>query len=522
LAKRDGTPTLDVLHEIKSRGGLREGVASDVHSDARVPAAEIYGAGSFYHLLNEPDVDARICNGLSCRLRGADEVIAAARASGANVKGVSCLAACDRAPAALKNRALIPDVTDHTQLDDDHEPQPWKGHVGSSGDTAIGLEDPPDYSGAGIRKALEMGSDAVIEAIDQSGLQGRGGAGFRAAIKWRGVAGQPVTDRYVVLNADEGEPGTFKDRETLVRRPDRVIEGLLIAAHAVGAQHVYCYMRAAFEGATIAMQGAVDEFAARDLLKGVEIHFHAGHGAYICGEETALLEALEGKRGMPRHKPPYPTEHGLWGKPTLMHNVETIACVPTIIANGGDHFRALGRKEPGTKLYSISGHVNMPGTYEMPLGVTLDELVEAAGGYDGEMYAFCPGGAASGFLPASERNRPLDFASLGEIGSMLGSAGVVVLNDTVDMAAAVRTQLAFFEVESCGQCAPCRIGTRVLREVVDAFIAARDAEDDAASNKLRVVDDVAWEMDQASICGLGHTAAIPLTTVMKFFPEVFE
>jgi NADH:ubiquinone oxidoreductase subunit F (NADH-binding) len=245
---------------------------------------------------------------------------------------------------------------------------------------------------------------------------------------------------------------------------------------------------------------------------------HAGNGAYICGEETALLEALEGKRGMPRLKPPFPTEFGLWGKPTLMHNVETIGCVPAIVTRGGAWFKGLGKTEAGSKLYCISGDVKRPGTYELPLGVCLDELAEAAGGYIGELRAFSPGGASSGFLPASERKRPLDFRGLAEAGSMLGSAGVVVLNTAADLKAAVLDQLRFFEDESCGQCAPCRIGTRYLRE---QFIKHRDAPD-VGIEALRHAAEAAWEMNEGSICGLGQAAPLPLTSAMQHFPEEFE
>jgi NADH:ubiquinone oxidoreductase subunit F (NADH-binding) len=245
---------------------------------------------------------------------------------------------------------------------------------------------------------------------------------------------------------------------------------------------------------------------------------HAGNGAYICGEETALLEALEGKRGMPRLKPPFPVEFGLWGKPTLIHNVETIACVPSIIERGGEWFRALGREEAGSKLYCVSGDVKRPGTYELPLGVTLDELVEAAGGYDGELFAFSPGGASSGLLPASERTRPLSFKSLAEAGSMMGSSGVVVLNDTRDIREAVRSQLQFFEAESCGQCAPCRIGTRYLRVALDKNMNGNGASGEA----LHHVADAAWQMNEGSICGLGQAAPLPLTSALKYFPEAFE
>jgi NADH:ubiquinone oxidoreductase subunit F (NADH-binding) len=511
---------------------VRPGVAESVSRDTSVPAAHVYGVGTFYHLLADPDVEVRVCQDVTCLMRGAAGVLERARAAGVRAEACSCLAACDRPPAALtRDRRLLAAVdVDALRAAVAGEPAPnvadssgaWAGDVSpADASLPIDLGGEPDFSGAALRRAVELGAGAVIDAIDESGLQGRGGAGFPAAFKWRGVRGQAETTRYVVLNADEGEPGTFKDRETMMRRPDRVVEGLAIAARMVGAAEIHCYLRDAFEGPRARLEAAVDAFAAAGLLDGLTFRMHRGHGAYICGEETALLEAIEGKRGMPRHKPPFPTEQGLWAKPTLVHTVETIACVPAIVIRGGAWFRALGRTGAGTKLYNISGDVARPGTYELPLGVTLDELAEAAGGYTGELYAFCPGGASSGFLPASKRDVPLDFKALAAEGSMLGSAGVVVLDTGADLVAAVRQQLRFFELESCGQCAPCRIGTRFQRLAVDGFIEARARGDDARP-RLALADEVAWEMAEASICGLGQVASVPLTTAMRFFPEVFE
>ena len=554
---RDPKKRSTLLERIAAKGGLRPGVAAEVARELAVPEADVYGTGSFYHLLGDPDTQLRICTGLSCAMNGANAVLQAARDAGYKVAECSCLAACDQPPAVLRGRDTLvhvtPDdiaradgdlaaITSATQAaraeagsleladSDADDPQlDWRGAIGpvvAPGDDdshlAMNLSGRMSFTGEAFSRALEMGADAVIEEIATSGLQGRGGAGFPAAIKWRGVRTQERTPHYVVLNADEGEPGTFKDREVMLRRPDLVLEGLAIAAHMLGAQEVYLYLRGEFGGPWRVLERAIAAFAENDLFPDVHFHLHAGHGAYICGEETALLEALEGKRGMPRLKPPYPNENGLWGLPTLIQNVETIACVPAIIQRGGTWFRGLGRTEPGSKLYSVSGHVARPGTYELPLGVTMDELAEAAGGYVGEMRAFSPGGASSGFLPASERNRPLDFKSLQEIGSMLGSAGVVVVNDTVDLTWAVREQLRFFEVESCGQCAPCRIGTRFLREAVDRFVDAREEGQTGSRRRLAQVAEVAWEMNEGSICGLGQAAALPLTTALSHFPEEFS
>jgi NADH:ubiquinone oxidoreductase subunit F (NADH-binding) len=546
-----------VPDELRELGGLRPGVAREVAKRTGVPEADVYGVGSFYHLLAEPDVDLRVCVGLSCQMAGADAVLAAAKAAGMRAEACQCLAACDRPVPVLRGRRVLPVVGlaeiaaaggDPSQVHSPAAPDDlWLGHVGPAkadpDGLAMDLLGQHDYSGAALRRAAELGPTALFDLIEASGLQGRGGAGFPAHIKWRGVAGQAETQRYVVLNADEGEPGTFKDRELMLRRPDRMIEGLAIAARAVGASEVYLYLRGEFEIPWLAVEAAIARFEAAGLLDGLHFHMHAGNGAYICGEETALIEALEGKRGMPRLKPPFPTEKGLWGKPTLVHNVETIACLPAIVMRGGEWFRNLGRTGAGSKLYCISGHVQRPGVYELPLGITLDELVAEAGGYIGQLKAFSPGGASSGFLPASKRDVPLDFGALAKEGSMLGSAGVVVLNDTIDMAWAVRQQLQFFEAESCGQCAPCRIGTRFQRESLDRHLAARgsggasamgglsgragdrlpilNGSGQDATAALANVAEVAWQMNEGSICGLGQAASLPLTTALEHFPEAF-
>ena len=515
--------------ELERAGGLSPGVARRVARETGVPEAEVYGVASFYDLLARPEAKLRVCTGLSCRLAGADALLEAARGAGLPVAEASCLAACDVAPAMLRDRDVVPAVSaddvrravpDWTQLRSASAPDdvPWRGAIGPRDvdpeRLVFDLAGDLDRSAAAFARASQMGADAVLDALEESGLQGRGGAAFPAHIKWRGVLSQPPGPRYVVLNADESEPGTFKDRELLVRRPDRVLEGLAIAAQTVGADDVWLYLRGEFGLPRRVLEAELAEADRTGRFGALRFHLHSGQGAYVCGEETALFESIEGRRGLPRHRPPLPVERGLWGRPTLIHNVETIASVPAIVDRGGAWFRALGRTGPGTKLYCISGCVHRPGTYEMPLGISLDELLDVAGGCTGTLRAFSPGGAASGFLPARERTRPLDFAALADAGSMLGSAGVVVLDDRADLREAVRDQLRFFETESCGQCAPCRIGTHYLRE-------ALDRQQRGAADALAHVADVAWQMNEGSICGLGQTAALPLTTALEHFPEEF-
>jgi len=489
-----------VLHELDDAGGVSPGAARQVMQRTGIPEAEVYGVATFYRLLQTPGV-TRVCTGTSCQLRGSDALLARSAEHGEAVP-YSCLGQCDRAPAALDPQLeVVADAPRGTVTPDDPE-------------LAVNLGGADDAGYEALATAEALGAEEVIARIEASGLQGRGGAGFPAHIKWKGVraaagrdgAGAPC----LVVNADEAEPGTFKDREVMLRRPHRLLEGVAIAAATIGASEVWIYIRGEFRACRRSVEAALQAAGLPLDVKLVE-----GHGAYICGEETALLESIEGKRGMPRLKPPYPTDRGLFGRPTLIHNVETLACVPAIVAHGGAWFRDLGRTEPGTKLYCVSGHVQRPGVYELPTGVSLDELVAAAGGYEGTPRAFSPGGASSGFLPMRFRDTPLDFASLAEAGSMLGSAGVVVLNDTVDMAEAAAWGQRFFEDETCGQCAPCRIGCSVQKQAVDRYLGDRDPA------HLARVDDIHTVMHEGSICGLGMTASAPLRSAMEHFPEDF-
>jgi len=500
--EKKGAQRLRVLDLLEEHGGKRPAVPEQVARETGVPAADVYGVATFYTLLDRPDAGIRVCQGLTCKMEGADELLEALVADGVPHEAVSCLGQCDRAPVAIDPRLEL------------HQMGPRGSVTPDDAELPMNLGGSEDPTWAALARAQELGQDGVINAVEQSGLQGRGGAGFAAAFKWRAVRSQAEPQRYVVVNADEGEPGTFKDREVMLRRPHLMLEGMAIAAYAAGANTAFIYIRGEFPECRRSLERALAETTAD--LGWLDIRFIAGHGAYICGEETALIEAIEGRRGMPRHKPPYPTEQGLWGKPTLMNNVETLCCVPSILLRGGDWFRSQGRTEAGSKLYCLSGHVQRPGVYELPLGVTLDELVEAAGGYIGTPKAFSPGGASSGFLPMSERTTPLDFGSLAGIGSMLGSAGVVVLNDTVDLAKAVLWQQVFFEDESCGQCTPCRVGCSVQRQAVDRYLSSGDPR------ALEHQAEVAWEMDEGSICGLGMVASLPIGSALKYFPEEFQ
>ncbi|MFK7769486.1 MAG: NADH-ubiquinone oxidoreductase-F iron-sulfur binding region domain-containing protein [Mariniblastus sp.] len=492
-----------IIELLEHKGGVTEASVREVSNETGVPEADIWGTGLFYTLISKPGKRIRLCDGLTCQMFGADKLAVELAAAGKEVERVSCLGQCDLAPSSLDEEMELVTYAKHkTSItpDDPELPMNLAGEV--------------DMSYSALAKVKEMGADAVIEQLKASGLQGRGGAGFPAHFKWTALRQQSESERYVVCNADEAEPGTFKDRELILRQPHKMLEGLAIAATVVKTRSVYIYIRGEYTNEYRAIEAAIAE--AKEQLADFDFTIVKGHGAYICGEETALLESLEGKRGMPRLKPPYPTESGFRNKPTLIHNVETIACVPAIIHRGGEWFKSLGKTEAGSKLYCISGHVNAPGVYELPLGISMGELVEAAGGYVGKPVAFSPGGASSGFLPISQSDIPLDYKHLSEAGSMMGSAGVVVINDTVDMAKAAGWQLEFFERESCGQCAPCRIGTRYIRRQVDKYIQIGDPV------SLAMADDVGWEMEEGSICGLGMVAAKPLESARKHFPEAFE
>ena len=497
-----------ILPLLETRGGLNAQAVSEVSADARVPEADIWGAASFYSLLKDHEPGIHVCQSLTCQVEGADKWAASLEAEGHRVTRVSCLGQCDKAPAACKRHTdgSLSVIIDQGEARK-RVPYPNLPDLPIN----LGGEDTPEYKG--LAAFRDKGADWTISELKASGLQGRGGAGFPAAIKWDMVRGQSETERYVVCNADEGEPGTFKDRDVMRYRPHLLLEGLVIAAECVEAQEIIIYIRGEFVDEYQTLVRAIDEV--KDAIAPITIRMVQGHGAYICGEETALLESLEGRRGMPRLKPPYPTERGFRQKPTVINNVETLACVPAILQRGGAWFKELGKSESGTKLSCISGHVTNPGGFELPLGVSLTELVEAAGGYVGTPKTFSPGGASAGFLPMRFADTPLDFGNLAKAGSMLGSAGVVVLNDTVNMADAAKIQAGFFEDESCGQCAPCRIGTRIVNRAIEQF------QDSKNTTALAHMEDVIWEMEEGSICGLGMVAGKPLENAMHYFPEDF-
>lgn len=378
-----------------------------------------------------------------------------------------------------------------------------------------------------LRKALAAEPDRIIEAVKAAGLRGRGGAGFPSGVKWNFMPKDPVKPHYLVINADEGEPGTCKDVPLMMADPHSLIEGCVIAAYAMRANTCMIYVRGEALQCQRRLAHAVREaytagYLGEDVLGSgfdLDVVVHPGAGAYICGEETALLDSLEGKRGQPRLKPPFPAQAGLYSCPTTVNNVETICSVPEIVGGGVDWFRSMGReKSPGPKIYSISGHVEHPGQYEAPLGTTLRELLELAGGMkDGVPLKFwTPGGSSTPLLTAEHLDVPLDFEGAGEAGSMLGTTALMVFNETVSVPWAVMKWTQFYEHESCGKCTPCREGTFWLSRVLERMVGGDGTQEDI-DTLLDVCDNVFGR----SFCALGDGAVSPITSGIHYFRDEF-
>jgi formate dehydrogenase len=443
-------------------------------------------------------------------MQGSEALLAELQAStgpGFRVVRAPCLGLCDAAPAVevghnFVRRADAPAVLAAVASGDTHAPLP--AYVAYDAYRATG-----GYRTLERIRSGEMSVDAVLSVLDDGGLRGLGGAGFPTGRKWRSVRGEPGP-RLMAVNGDEGEPGTFKDRHYLDTDPHRFLEGTLIAAHVVEATDVYIYIRDEYPTSL--------EILAREMAKlppgGPVLHLRRGAGAYICGEESSLIESIEGKRGLPRHKPPYPFQVGLFGRPTLINNVETLYWVRELLERGAAWWKSFGRHERvGLRTFSVSGRVREPGVKLAPAGITVRELIDeyCGGMVEGHAFrAYLPGGASGGILPASMGDIPLDFGTLEKHGCFIGSAAVIVLSDRDDVRGAALNLMRFFEDESCGQCTPCRVGTQKARMLMEA-----DVWDQALLSELSQV------MRDASICGLGQAASNPLTSVVRYFPDLF-
>jgi NADH-quinone oxidoreductase subunit F len=379
-----------------------------------------------------------------------------------------------------------------------------------------------------LARALRLQPEEVIEEVKKSGLRGRGGAGFPCGLKWSFVPRATDKPKYIVCNADESEPGTFKDRLLMERDPHQLIEGCIIAGWAVGANTTYIYIRGEYTRAAAVLEEAIrdayDHGVLGDSVLGSgfrhDVYVHRGAGAYICGEETGLLESLEGKRGQPRVKPPFPAAVGAFGCPTVINNVETLCCVTHILLRGAEWFKAIGTDErnTGPKLYAVSGHVERPGTYEHPIGIPFQELLDGCGGmYKGRaLKAYIPGGASAAMLTAAERDMPLDFDSLAKAGSMLGSAAVIVMDETTCVVRAALRLARFFAHESCGQCTPCREGTNWMWLILQRIVSGRGSEAD-----LDLLAHVVPNVGGISLCALGDAAQGPVKSLIaKFGDEI--
>jgi len=535
---------IEHLHLVQDRYGcLSLAHLAALAAEMRLPQAEVFEVASFYHhfdIVREGEVapaavTVRVCDGLSCELAGAGDLLArlpALLGPGVRVLAAPCIGRCDQAPAALVAHRAVPHANPaaineaaaavSAASSGPHGAAARSATTGTASERAvvaevahIGLE---DYLAGGgyelLRKCLTGArtADEIIATLEHSGLRGLGGAGFPAGRKWRIVRAESGP-RLMAVNIDEGEPGTFKDRYFLERDPHRFLEGMLIAAWAVDIEDIYIYLRDEYHDCRAMLQNELEALRQRPPLERLpRIHLRRGAGAYICGEESAMIESIEGKRGLPRLRPPYVAQTGLFGRPTLEHNFETLYWIREIVQRGADWFAGHGRNgRKGLRSFSVSGRVNQPGVKLAPAGITVQELIdEYCGGMQPghQLYAYLPGGASGGILPASMNNIPLDFDTLQPHGCFIGSAAVIILDERDTAAAAARNMMKFFRHESCGQCTPCRAGT--AKTV--ALIGQQTWD-------TQLLADLSQVMRDASICGLGQAAPNPVDCVIRYFPH---
>ncbi len=510
----------------------------------QVPLYRLHGVASFYpHFFLSPPAKAevRICTDMACHLNGAGDLRGALKAQfqgrsekEVSIHDVSCLGQCDGAPAISLNDQIYSRVTlgdaealVRDALAGERLPHPHSAHK------AVTLASDPYPTGTRygtLRRLVETrdwgGAMATLKA---SQLRGLGGAGFPTGVKWELVRDTPSQEKYVVCNADESEPGTFKDRHIMENIPHLVVEGMIIAGLVVGARKGILYIRHEYELPRTVLEDEIQRCQREDLLGrrvlgsdfAFEIEIFTSPGGYICGEESALLEALEGKRAEPRNKPPFPGTHGLWNQPTLINNVETFANVPLILAKGVDWYKAQGRAgNAGLKFIGVSGHVRNPGVFEVPMGTPASELIfRHAGGVrdDRKLKAFAPSGPSSGYLPASLVDVPLDFKSLAAVGSMLGSGALVVCDESTCMLDMALNATTFFRNESCGKCVPCRMGSQKIVDMLTGWTHGKNSPGD-----LDVINELSDALRLTSICGLGQVVPAPIVSVLRHFRDEVE
>jgi formate dehydrogenase len=522
---RERTHLLSNLGWVRRNVGPVTAERSDALADhMNIRRGEVAEVVSFYSYLELPHDCLRICTGPVCDCLGARDLLARARElapASLPVVEVPCLGHCDLAPAGTRSDtvvpALTPSVLENAIAGDGAAAVTYSANDGATPGPARPDATLAEYeSRGGIAVLRDLPSrDRVLAELEAAGLVGYGGAGFPTFRKWAAAAGQPAP-RVLVVNADEGEPGTIKDRYVMELRPHLLIEGMLVAARFAEAERAIVYLREEYATARARLETAIGEFRKAGLLDGLTVEIVTGAGSYVCGEETAMLESLEGRRGLPRLRPPFPAEAGYLGLPTLINNVETLAHVPAIVRDGGAWFAGLGvNGATGVRLWSISGSVERPGCYEAPNGVVLRDLLDYAGGAVGEIGAVVPGGAASGVLPPAALDAPLTRDALAEWGCAVGSAAVQVFPASYPVLRLVREAMRFFAEESCQKCTPCRIGTRGLEHMLHELEKGR--------TPLRGTQLEEWlnVMERGSICGLGQAAPAPLRAAMRHWPEVF-
>ena len=513
---------IEHLHKIQDRfGHLSADHLAALAEEMNLPQTAVYEVATFYHHFDvvkegqaaPAPLTVRVCDGLSCEMAGAQTLLAQLpQILGREVRVIPapCVGRCEQAPAVVVGQHPIAKAepekvaqavqAGHTR----HEPAPY-----------IDMDAYLAAGGYAVLKSCVSGQrdlESVIKTMESSGLRGLGGAGFPAGRKWRIVRAENGP-RLLAVNIDEGEPGTFKDRHYLERDPHRFLEGMLIAAWAVGISHIYIYLRDEYHGCRALLQTEMDRLKANPPIPDLPaIDLRRGAGAYICGEESAMIESIEGKRGMPRLRPPYVAQVGLFGRPTLEHNFETLYWVRDILEKGGEWFASHGRNgRKGLRSFSVSGRVKNPGVKLAPAGITIQELIDeyCGGMQDGHrFYGYLPGGASGGILPARMNDIPLDFDTLQPHGCFIGSAAVIVLSDHDTATAAARNMMKFFQHESCGQCTPCRVGTAKAVALMEQ-----------PKWDLSLLADLSRVMRDASICGLGQAAPNPMDCVVRYFPQ---
>ncbi len=496
------TRLLDNLGRVRREVGPITPELSDALADhMNIRRGEVHEVVSFYSFLQVPVDTVRVCTGPVCDCFGARELLE--RTPGA--MEVACLGHCDLAPAMTRGDEIVPQVTHSTN----------DGPAVGLGDGDATLADYEARGGLALLRDLPP-LPRIVEELKASGLTGFGGAGFPTGVKWEAVSREPGP-RYVVVNADEGEPGTIKDRYVMELRPHLMIEATVIAMRSLEASEGYIYLREEYATSRARLAHAIEEFGAAGLLDGLTLELVIGAGAYIAGEETAMLESMEGRRAMPRLKPPFPSQFGYLGRPTLIQNVETLAHIPAILRNGGAWWAGLGTGDSsGTRLWSVTGAVAKPGCYEAPSGITTRELVEEhAGGFTAEVGAIVPGGAASGILPPSALDAPLTRDGLREYGAGPGSAAVQVFPTSYSPLRLLAETMRFFAEESCQKCTPCRIGNRALHHLCE------ELEHGRAPMTREKVDEWLLAMEKTSICGLGQASPFPVRHAMTHWPELF-